>query len=844
MGSRGILWCWAAWWAAAEATSCVFVDNVLDHAAEGRIVVAADMDDDGNVDVITSNDGAFTVFYGDGNGGFTAVTYSMGLDPSSPPDPTQPDAGSGALTGLVVDHVDGDGVLDVVAVSTDDWVAYWSSTDDAPRTKTYVQVVDSTPIDPSCVATLDADNDGDADIAHALYQPGDTSDQESVGVNQNIGNGLEWMASTWGETFEGVASLVSADFDSDGDEDLVGANLAGDSLIAIENLSGGSTAVEHTFASDLERPNCVFAVDVDEDSDMDALIAVQGDEEVYWFENFYASDDGFASHAIDVASVAPRSVFGVDMDGDGDVDVLASSYEDDTVAWYENDGSESFAKRIVSTSPWGRGLVTGVSVGYTGGCVSMVEFSRRDGTTQRSGADAPDASNTVDPPIDPNSEYVSYIGQYVRNVGQSLCRTLRGALKEAWGWDVDDQVFAGNVTLIVREQVAIAQRYDEDLDLVRGKTREETVALRAARLYELERVAHFTTVERLIHDNAVSQNADDDEAARVRPSLAAYGAAWVATLAVVGGAAYYLAAFGSVVGTRQTRKWLLDLVYTFVLFYFVIESLFILNFSVLLPGLLKEHYEKFHDPTALKRYPFKAPLPTISSFLLALWRQDELGDTQVGKHCLGTSATILQTADLAAILEDASWKPSLPFRVSIYLASFLVVLPRELQQALFEEMVLFFWVCVASLAFVVPAFDTDGGAEIVAIVRLVVLVALAFAAVYALGALYNAVLNAFERVVDGETRQDFENRADPASSLADVSFTQNPLSSRRGPPKQPDIEMAPVSSGPRDAARGPGDLATLRDQSRKASRASADAIALRLGVIRHKVRNSTLGRRI
>ena len=179
--------------------------------------------------------------------------------------------------------------------------------------------------------------------------------------------------------------------------------------------------MEHTFASGLERPNCVFAVDVDEDSDIDVLVAVQGDEEVHWLENFVASDDGFASHAIDVASVAPRSVFGVDMDGDGDVDVLASSYEDNTVAWYENDGSESFAKRIVSTSPWGRGLVTGVSVGWTGGCVSMVEFSRRDGTTQRFGADVPDAFSTVDPPIDPNSEYVSYIGQYVWDGDPSLC---------------------------------------------------------------------------------------------------------------------------------------------------------------------------------------------------------------------------------------------------------------------------------------------------------------------------------------------------------------------------------------------------------------------------------------
>ena len=35
----------------------------------------------------------------------------------------------------------------------------------------------------------------------------------------------------------------------------------------------------------------------------------------------------------------------VDIDGDGDMDVLSASYGDDTIAWYENNGSESFTER-------------------------------------------------------------------------------------------------------------------------------------------------------------------------------------------------------------------------------------------------------------------------------------------------------------------------------------------------------------------------------------------------------------------------------------------------------------------------------------------------------------------
>ena len=57
-----------------------------------------------------------------------------------------------------------------------------------------------------------------------------------------------------------------------------------------------------------------------------------------WIERVVASDVASASY-----------VWAVDLDQDGDVDVLGTSLHDDTVAWYENDGEESFTKHVLAT---------------------------------------------------------------------------------------------------------------------------------------------------------------------------------------------------------------------------------------------------------------------------------------------------------------------------------------------------------------------------------------------------------------------------------------------------------------------------------------------------------------
>ena len=58
----------------------------------------------------------------------------------------------------------------------------------------------------------------------------------------------------------------------------------------------------------------------------------------------------FIPHTITTAADGPHSVTTADVDGDGDLDVLSASENDNTLAWYENDGNENFTLHEISTA--------------------------------------------------------------------------------------------------------------------------------------------------------------------------------------------------------------------------------------------------------------------------------------------------------------------------------------------------------------------------------------------------------------------------------------------------------------------------------------------------------------
>ncbi|MBN2782883.1 MAG: cadherin domain-containing protein, partial [Campylobacterales bacterium] len=53
-----------------------------------------------------------------------------------------------------------------------------------------------------------------------------------------------------------------------------------------------------------------------------------------WYEN--DGSENFTSHTITTSAGSARSVYASDIDGDGDIDVLSASENDDNIAWYEN----------------------------------------------------------------------------------------------------------------------------------------------------------------------------------------------------------------------------------------------------------------------------------------------------------------------------------------------------------------------------------------------------------------------------------------------------------------------------------------------------------------------------
>ena len=109
-----------------------------------------------------------------------------------------------------------------------------------------------------------------------------------------------------------------------------------------------TTESENTITISPDDPRSVFAIDMDGDGDIDVIVGSNRDDTVAWYEN--NGSESFTEHVITTNADAARSVFAIDLDGDGDIDVIVGSNRDDTVAWYENNGSESFTEHEITTN--------------------------------------------------------------------------------------------------------------------------------------------------------------------------------------------------------------------------------------------------------------------------------------------------------------------------------------------------------------------------------------------------------------------------------------------------------------------------------------------------------------
>ena len=141
--------------------------------------------------------------------------------------------------------------------------------------------------------------------------------------------------------FSSATSVYAADVDGDGDMDVLGAG--NDDIAWWENTDGAGTVwTEHTVDGDFYEAYSVYAADVDGDGDMDVLGAAYdvwsktANDDVAWWENLNGSGTVWTEHTIDNPNGGAVSVYAADIDGDGDIDVLAAAYNINDIIWWEN----------------------------------------------------------------------------------------------------------------------------------------------------------------------------------------------------------------------------------------------------------------------------------------------------------------------------------------------------------------------------------------------------------------------------------------------------------------------------------------------------------------------------
>jgi hypothetical protein len=118
-------------------------------------------------------------------------------------------------------------------------------------------------------------------------------------------------------------------------------------LLANPETTDGFSS-EHIVQANIRSPVAIDAADIDGDGDMDILGARRIDNRIAWYEN--DGGESFTERLLPGGVNDPRSVMAIDLDGDGDIDGLSASWRDNMIAWYENDGNQNFTQRIISTS--------------------------------------------------------------------------------------------------------------------------------------------------------------------------------------------------------------------------------------------------------------------------------------------------------------------------------------------------------------------------------------------------------------------------------------------------------------------------------------------------------------
>lgn len=304
----------------------IALDTDFDYAS---MIMAADLNGDGLMDAVCGSSFDIRVYINNGNDTYTNRRLNRYL---------------GGARGVCHGDLDNDGDIDMMAVGG--LFMNWYKNDGTGKMTANVVREGLGRIEVSgaiYLAAADMDGDGDMDVV----------------LSERLGNRISWIENLGGGNFakHSVSFLSDAygcepvDFDGDGDMDVLGSSLNGGGVYWFEN-DGNQNFTQRLINSSYASPYEVRAFDYDNDGDMDVVSACYSNLDVtgkvILFRNM--GNGTFQAQTVDAAAPGTTSVQWVDLDGDGDMDIVASLGGNSRLKWYENNGESipSFTGHVMA----------------------------------------------------------------------------------------------------------------------------------------------------------------------------------------------------------------------------------------------------------------------------------------------------------------------------------------------------------------------------------------------------------------------------------------------------------------------------------------------------------------
>jgi len=319
-----------------------------------RSVYAADLDNDGDNDVLGASYGLDEIAWweNDGNGHFSTKQSISNTF-------------YGAQCVRAAD-LDGDGDIDVLGIAfSAGTIAWWQNDGGSPPNFNQYLIADGFS-GGIYVEAIDLDNDNDIDVIAT-----GANDQSPIWwENNGSGNFTEHAIQQSG----GMLHFSVGDLNGDGDIDIVATSWTIRVVSWFENDGAcPPNFIEH-FLSTVEGvdPYPNYVTDLDSDGDADIVLGYG--QKLVWMErrSDIISQDGliFDLHTICYQmQLAATSIYVTDLDDNQNKDILvtaASCYKDGrdnggsrshekNITWWKNDGDEHFTEYVIALDYWGVG---------------------------------------------------------------------------------------------------------------------------------------------------------------------------------------------------------------------------------------------------------------------------------------------------------------------------------------------------------------------------------------------------------------------------------------------------------------------------------------------------------